>query len=105
MGVPLYAMLAMELDSDGTGRAMSPMAGSDTEVKWSADGSDTINIGTEDDQLPAHMEGELLVMSSPDDGIDYRFERVDSFTEFDYDKWFEDYDYTKYTEAPTEKNS
>ncbi len=99
MGVPLYASLAMELSSGGTGTMLSPMAGSEIEIKWSADGSDTISVGTEEEQLPAHMEDERLVMNSPDDGIDYYFERTDSFTEFDYDEWFENYDYRDYTDA------
>lgn len=96
MGVPLYAILALELSSDGSAKAISPMAGSETDAEWTAE-ADEIVIGEGDEQLKASLSGDILHMTSEDDATSYDFERVDEFTEFDYDQWFENYDYKKYS--------
>lgn len=98
MGVPLYAMLALELTSDGTAKAMSPMAGSETDVEWSPE-EDHIVITDGKDELTASMQDDKLSMS--DGETVYVFERVEGFNEFDYDEWFENYDYRDYIEAST----
>lgn len=99
MGVPLYAMIALELSEDGSVKAMSPMAGSETDADWSEDGGHII-ISAGDEKLDAEMKDEKLCMTE-DDTV-YIFGRVDSFTDFDYDSWFENYDYRKYTDTATD---